>query len=50
MAALTDAELADLINALRDHTALGRIALGEAETIFAKLAELGYTITKPAAD
>jgi len=37
----------EMIDKLRGTTALGRLALVEVRTIFAKLAELGYTIVEP---
>ena len=37
----------EMIDKLRGTTALGRLALVEVRTIFAKLAELGYTIAEP---
>ena len=49
MPGLTDAQLDDLIVALQTTTPLTRVNVTEAKVIFAKLAELGYTLTKPAA-
>lgn len=43
---MTEAELDALIIALQTQTALGRVNVVEAHAIFAKLAELGYTVTK----
>ncbi|WGR67836.1 MULTISPECIES: hypothetical protein [unclassified Bradyrhizobium] len=48
IAMLSEEQLRQLINDLRDQTALGRIALREAEEIFARLVELGYVVSKPA--
>jgi len=45
---MSEADLNDLILALQNATALGRLAHAEAQTIFAKLFDLGYTIAKPA--
>ena len=45
---VTDAELNALITELRNHTALGRIALVEVRAIFAKIADLGYAVSKVA--
>lgn len=44
---LTDAELTELILALQGSTPLARINLAEGRAVFAKLAELGYTLAKP---
>jgi hypothetical protein len=46
---LTDTEMNALIGDLRNHTPLGRLNQVEATAVIAKLAELGYTVTKTAA-
>lgn len=45
---MTDAELVSLILTLQSSTPLSRVNLAEAKVIFAKLAELGYVLAKPA--
>ncbi|BAR57294.1 hypothetical protein ACFLEY_01610 [Bradyrhizobium sp. YCK136] len=45
-AAKAQAERDELIAALQNRTALGRLALTEANTVFDVMAELGFAITK----
>lgn len=45
---MDDKELAELILALQTTTPLSRVNIAEARAVFARIAELGYTITKPA--
>src|SRR4051812_12079919 len=47
---VTESETNVLISKLQASTALGRINLAEAQTLFARLVELGYVIAAPAAD
>jgi hypothetical protein len=44
---MPEAELNALVRELHRTTPLGRLALDEADAVFAKLTELGYVITKP---
>jgi hypothetical protein len=46
---MIDTELHDLIMDLKNGTPLVRLNDTEAKTVFAKIEELGYTITKPKA-
>ena len=46
---LTENDLGELILALQNTTPLARVNLAEARDIFARLAELGYVLTKPIA-
>jgi hypothetical protein len=44
--AKAQSERDELINTLRNRTALGRIGLSETHTVFDTMAELGFTITR----